>query len=81
MTENRTLCVFDPLGAYGDTYGLIKEYAQKMKIKGVDFTLRAYTDESVAANDFIGPVGIFTKHWFIMFTLSFISSIRHKYLS
>ena len=33
------------------------------------------------SNDFIGPVGIFTKHWFIIFTLSFISSIRHKYLS
>ena len=54
--ENRTLCVFDPMGAYGDTYGLIKEYAQKMKVEGVDFTLKAYTDESVAANDFIGPV-------------------------
>ena len=54
--EHRTLCVFDPMGAYGDTYGLIKEYAQKMKIEGVDFTLKAYTDESVAANDLIGPV-------------------------
>lgn len=54
--ENRTLCVFDPMGAYGETYGLVEEYAQKMKIKGVDFTLKAYTDESVAANDFIGPV-------------------------
>jgi len=54
--ENRILCVFDPMGAYGETYGLVKEYAQKMKIKGVNFTLKAYTDESVAANDLIGPV-------------------------
>lgn len=52
--EQRTLCVFDPLGAYGDTFGLIKEYAQLVKPKGVDFELKAYTDEAIAANDFLG---------------------------
>ncbi|MCG8672406.1 MAG: DUF6091 family protein [Pseudomonadales bacterium] len=52
--EQKTLCVFDPLGAYGDTYGLIKEYAQNMKAQGVEFKLKAYTDEAIAANDFLG---------------------------
>ncbi|MDX1692921.1 MAG: putative solute-binding protein [Ketobacteraceae bacterium] len=52
--EKRTLCVFDPLGAYGDTYGLLKEYAKLVKPQGVDFELKPYTDEAIAANDFLG---------------------------
>lgn len=52
--EQKTLCVFDPLGAYGDTFGLIKNYAQSVKAHGIDFKLKAYTDEAIAANDFLG---------------------------
>ncbi|OUS28701.1 hypothetical protein A9Q99_11235 [Gammaproteobacteria bacterium 45_16_T64] len=50
----KKLCVFDPLGAYGDTYALVDSYATQMKVNGVTFQLKAYTDETVAANDFIG---------------------------
>lgn len=52
--EKRTLCVFDPLGAYGDTFGLLKQYAKLVKPQGVDFELKPYTDEAIAANDFLG---------------------------
>ena len=52
--EKRTLCVFDPLGAYGDTFGLLKQYAKIAKPHGVDFELKPYTDEAIAANDFLG---------------------------
>lgn len=52
--EKRSLCVYDPLGAYGDIYGLIKEYAKLVKPQGIDFDMRPYTDEAIASNDFLG---------------------------
>ncbi len=47
-----TMCVFDVIGANGDVYNLVKDYALEMKSHGVDFNLRPYTDEGVAVGDF-----------------------------
>ena len=52
--EKKKLCVYDPLGAYGDIYGLIKEYTQQARTQGIDFELKPYTEEAIAANDFTG---------------------------
>jgi hypothetical protein len=45
-------CVFDPLGAQGDYYSLIKDYQVAARRWGVELELRAYTDETVAVEDF-----------------------------
>ena len=47
-----SMCVFDVIGANGDVYNLVKDYALEMKAHGVDFNLRPYTDEGVAVGDF-----------------------------
>ncbi|HLV78252.1 MAG TPA: putative solute-binding protein [Marinobacter sp.] len=47
-----SMCVFDVIGANGDVYNLVKDYALEMKAHGVDFQLRPYTDEGVAVGDF-----------------------------
>ncbi|WP_150909956.1 putative solute-binding protein [Marinobacter halotolerans] len=47
-----TMCVFDVIGANGDMYNMIKDYALEMKAHGVDFELQPYTDEGVAVGDF-----------------------------
>lgn len=47
-----TFCVFDPLGQSGDAYAMAKDQALVAKKWGVDFVLKAYTDERVAAEDF-----------------------------
>ncbi|MCG8316465.1 MAG: DUF6091 family protein [Pseudomonadales bacterium] len=52
--EQKKLCVYDPLGAYGDIYGLIQEYSQQARSQGIDFELKPYTEEAIAANDFTG---------------------------
>jgi hypothetical protein len=49
---SRTLCVFDILGANGDVYQLMKQYAVAAQQWGVDFQLKPYTDESTARDDF-----------------------------
>lgn len=46
------MCVFDVIGANGDVYNMVKDYALEMKTHGVDFELRPYTDEGVAVGDF-----------------------------
>ncbi len=46
------LCVFDVIGANGDIYNMVKDYALEMKNHGVDFKLKPYTDEGVAIGDF-----------------------------
>lgn len=48
----RTLCVFDPSGANGNVYQLMKDFALDAVALGVRFDLKAYTDEKTAANDF-----------------------------
>lgn len=47
-----SMCVFDVIGANGDVYNMVKDYALEMKAHGVDFQLKPYTDEGVAIGDF-----------------------------
>ncbi len=47
-----SMCVFDVIGANGDIYNMVKDYALEMKAHGVDFQLKPYTDEGVAVGDF-----------------------------
>ncbi|MBW4933931.1 putative solute-binding protein [Marinobacter sp. F4206] len=47
-----SMCVFDVIGANGDFYNMVKDYALEMKAHGVDFNLKPYTDEGVAVGDF-----------------------------
>ncbi len=47
-----TACVFDLMGTNGPTYNLMKDYALQAKSWGVNMTLKAYTDERVASEDF-----------------------------
>ncbi|WP_339782341.1 putative solute-binding protein [uncultured Marinobacter sp.] len=46
------MCVFDVIGANGDMYNMVKDFALEMKSHGVDFDLKPYTDEGVAVGDF-----------------------------
>ena len=48
----RSLCVWDLLGANGETYNLMKDYRVAARAWGVDFTLRSYSEEKIAAEDF-----------------------------
>lgn len=49
---DKTLCVFDPGGKNGDIFARMQDYKVHAVEQGVNFTLKAYTDESVAASDF-----------------------------
>ena len=49
---NLNLCVYDPSGANGDAFQLMKEYRIAALGWGVDFKLKPYTDEKTAAEDF-----------------------------
>lgn len=49
---DKTLCVFDPGGKNGDIFAKMQDYKVNAIASGVNFTLKAYTDESVAASDF-----------------------------
>ena len=48
----QTMCVFDLLGANGENYAMMKDYALAAKQWGADVKLKAYTDERVASEDF-----------------------------
>ena len=50
--QSVSMCVFDVIGANGDVYNMVKDYALEMKVHGVDFQLKPYTDEGVAIGDF-----------------------------
>ena len=49
---SQKLCVFDPLGTQGDAYFFMKDYAIAAKQWGADITLKAYTDDAKANDDF-----------------------------
>lgn len=51
-TSSRTFCVFDPLGANGTAFDLLKDYREFAAKQNVDIYLRPYTDEKLAAEDF-----------------------------
>lgn len=48
----KTMCVFDPSGASGQIFQLMKDYKLEALKWGVDFDLKAHTDEKTAADDF-----------------------------
>ena len=50
--QAQTLCVFDLLGAQGDSYSLMKDYALAAKQWGADIVLKPYADERIAVEDF-----------------------------
>lgn len=47
-----TLCIWDPLGAQGDGFSTMKDFVLTARNWGADVTLKAYTDERVATEDF-----------------------------
>lgn len=47
-----TLCVWDPIGRGGKLFGVARSYSWAMEAKGFKLDLKAYSDESVAAQDF-----------------------------
>lgn len=47
-----SVCVFDVIGANGDVFNVMKDYALEVKSLGVDLQLKPYTDEGVAVGDF-----------------------------
>lgn len=46
------MCVFDLIGASGDQYALMEDYALDMREKGIKVNLEPYTDEGVAMSAF-----------------------------
>ena len=49
---NRTFCVFDPVGAKGPVYDAMRDYQTSALEWGVNFELKAYTNEAVIVADF-----------------------------
>ncbi len=53
LTANAGIyCIYDPLGAQGPAFGVAKDFALVAKRWGVDVTLKPYTDERIATEDF-----------------------------
>lgn len=52
FAAGKSLCIYDPGGANGDIYNLMKDYRIAAKGFGVDFKLKPYTDEKTASSDF-----------------------------
>lgn len=48
----KTFCIFDPLGASGPAFSIARDYREFAILEGIDFHLRAYTDEKIASDDF-----------------------------
>lgn len=48
----QTICVFDLLGTGGDVYAMMKDYTLAAAKWGADISLKPYTDERIAAEDF-----------------------------
>lgn len=47
-----TFCIYDPLGTRGDAFSIAQDHALVARGWGVAMTLKPYTDERVAAEDF-----------------------------
>ena len=52
QTSAKTLCVYDPGGAAGDIFNMMKDFRLELVGQGVDFELKAYTDEPTVSADF-----------------------------
>ena len=50
--QSKNLCIYDPSGANGDIFNLMKDYKAAAGGWGVDLTMKPYTDEKTAAEDF-----------------------------
>lgn len=48
----RTMCVFDIIGASGDIYNIMTGYRTEAQNWGVNLRLRAFTDEKIASEEF-----------------------------
>ena len=48
----QTICAFDLGGASGDNYALMKDYVLTVKKWNVDITLKPYSNEGAALQDF-----------------------------
>jgi len=48
----RTFCVWDPVGSNGPFANLMKDVKIKSLTWGVELKIKAYTDETIASNDF-----------------------------
>ena len=48
----QTMCVWDPLGAQGDYFNMLRDYQLAAKRWGVELDLKAYTDEGKSVEDF-----------------------------
>ncbi len=48
----RTFCVFDPIGANGPLFNVMKSAKPANMKWGIDLDMKAYTDEKIAAEDF-----------------------------
>ncbi len=49
--DKRSVCVFDILGQHGEVFDMMRDYKLAASQWGVDFELKAYTDEKIAAED------------------------------
>lgn len=49
---NRSLCVWDPIGANGPLFNVMKSAKPSAMKWGINLELKAYTDEKIAAEDF-----------------------------
>ena len=50
--EDRSICIYDPLGNSGPMFGLMRDYREFALAEGYNITLHAYTDEKIASDDF-----------------------------
>lgn len=50
----RSLCVFDIVGASGDVYNMMRDYRTAAVEMGVNFELRVFTDENIAFQELTG---------------------------
>lgn len=48
------LCVFDIIGSSGDIFNLMRDYRTAALAEGVDFRMRAFTDENIAYEELTG---------------------------
>ncbi len=52
LAQAQITCVFDLVGKQGETYELARDFALQAKREGINLTLRPYTSEGVAYDDF-----------------------------
>lgn len=52
QAKKHSLCVFDIIGQHGDAFNIMKDYKVAAMRWGMDFELKPYTDEKIAAEDF-----------------------------